>query len=134
MRVDTAANWAAANTLLIPAEFGVESDTWLFKVGDGVTRWNDLDYYGTGGSGGISQAAADVRYIKQTAINTANGVAGLDADGLISAQYLPIGTQGPPGKDGQIRFTGHGAPTTIVDSEPGDTYLDLDTGDVYKLT
>lgn len=45
--------------------------------------------------------------------------------------------QGPPGargKDGQIRFTGHGAPpTVIVGSEPGDTYLDLDTGDIYKL-
>lgn len=45
------------------------------------------------------------------------------------------GADGTDGKDGQIRFTGRGAPpTVIVGAEPGDTYLDLDTGDIYKLT
>lgn len=44
------------------------------------------------------------------------------------------GTDGIDGDDGQIRFTGHGVPGTIVGSSPNDTYLDLDTGDVYKLT
>lgn len=44
------------------------------------------------------------------------------------------GPPGPPGKDGQIRFTGHGPPGTIVGAEPGDTYMDLLTGDLYKLT
>lgn len=44
-----------------------------------------------------------------------------------------MGPPGPPGKDGQIRFTGYGPPGTIVGSEPGDTYMDLATGDVYKL-
>lgn len=43
--------------------------------------------------------------------------------------------QGPRGKDGQIRFTGNGPPpAVIVGSEPGDIYLDLLTGDTYKLT
>lgn len=43
--------------------------------------------------------------------------------------------QGPPGKDGQIRFTGNGPPpAVIVGAEPGDTYMDLLTGNVYKLT
>ena len=45
-----------------------------------------------------------------------------------------VGVPGPPGKDGQIRFTGHGPPGTIVGAEPGDTYMDLSTGDIYKLT
>ena len=44
-----------------------------------------------------------------------------------------VGPPGPPGKDGQIRFTGMGPPGTIVGSSPGDTYMDLATGDVYKL-
>lgn len=44
------------------------------------------------------------------------------------------GPPGPPGKDGQIRFTGHGPPGVIVGAEPGDTYMDLLTGDLYKLT
>lgn len=46
----------------------------------------------------------------------------------------PPGPQGTPGKDGQIRYTGHGAPGVIVGANPNDTYLDLDTGDIYKLT
>ena len=48
----------------------------------------------------------------------------------------PIAIQGPagvPGKDGQIRYTGHGAPGVIVGAEPGDTYLDLLSGEIYKL-
>ena len=43
------------------------------------------------------------------------------------------GPTGPPGKDGQIRFTGIGPPGVIVGAEPQDTYTDLATGDVYKL-
>ena len=42
-------------------------------------------------------------------------------------------TPGPAGKDGQIRYTGVGPPGTIVGANPGDTYMDLSTGDVYKL-
>lgn len=45
----------------------------------------------------------------------------------------PPGPQGPPGKDGQIRYTGQGPPGTIVGAQPGDTYLDTLTGDVYRL-
>ena len=44
------------------------------------------------------------------------------------------GPKGDPGKDGQIRYTGHGPPGIIVGANPNDTYLDLDTGDIYKLT
>lgn len=44
------------------------------------------------------------------------------------------GPAGADGRDGQIRFTGQGTPpTVIVGAQPGDTYLDLDTGDVYTL-
>lgn len=30
-------------------------------------------------------------------------------------------------------WVGHGAPTVIAGSKPGDEYVDLDTGDVYEL-
>lgn len=46
----------------------------------------------------------------------------------------PPGPQGVKGADGQIRFTGHGPPGVIIGASPNDTYLDLDTGDIYKLT
>ena len=58
-------------------------------------------------------------------------------DGAAWIDIGPIAIQGPAGrdgKDGQIRFTGHGAPGVLVGAEPGDTYLDLLTGEIYKLS
>ena len=43
-RFDTAENWATINPILLGGEFGVESDTGLFKVGTGKNRWNTLAY------------------------------------------------------------------------------------------
>jgi len=53
-RRDTAANWTANNTILGAGEFGVESDTGQFKIGDGTSGWTLLDYAGGGGGGGIN--------------------------------------------------------------------------------
>lgn len=46
LRRDTAANWTSANPLLLEGEFGIETDTKRFKLGDGVTHWNSLAYGG----------------------------------------------------------------------------------------
>lgn len=46
-RRGTAAQWSAANPVLAEAELGYETDTGQFKIGDGVTVWNQLDYFGT---------------------------------------------------------------------------------------
>lgn len=43
-RKDTAANWTAANPILLSGEIGYETDTEKFKIGDGTTNWNGLDY------------------------------------------------------------------------------------------
>lgn len=43
-RRGTAAQWAAANPVLGSGELGYETDTKYFKLGDGVTAWNSLDY------------------------------------------------------------------------------------------
>ena len=42
VRRDTAANWTSVNPTLAAGEQGFETDTGLFKVGDGVTTWNSL--------------------------------------------------------------------------------------------
>lgn len=39
-----AASWTSLNPLLKEGEPGIESDTGKMKVGDGSTRWTDLDY------------------------------------------------------------------------------------------
>ncbi len=43
-RGDTAANWTAANPVLAQREMGIETDTMLYKFGNGVTAWNSLPY------------------------------------------------------------------------------------------
>jgi len=50
---DTAANWTSNNPILLAAEWGYETDTGKYKIGDGSTAWNDLGYTGTSGATGI---------------------------------------------------------------------------------
>lgn len=44
-RRGTATQWTSANTVLAAGEFGVETDTGQFKIGDGTTAWNSLPYF-----------------------------------------------------------------------------------------
>lgn len=43
-RRDTAANWITNNPTLAQGEVGLETDTLAYKVGDGSTAWNSLNY------------------------------------------------------------------------------------------
>jgi hypothetical protein len=44
LRRGTAAAWAEANPTLNAGESGFETDTRKFKIGDGSTTWNNLQY------------------------------------------------------------------------------------------
>ena len=44
LRRDSSDNWAKVNPILLEGEVGFETDTKLRKIGDGVHRWNDLEY------------------------------------------------------------------------------------------
>jgi Major tropism determinant N-terminal domain len=46
LRRNISGNWASINPILLAGEPGVELDTGQMKVGDGVTRWNQLPYVG----------------------------------------------------------------------------------------
>jgi hypothetical protein len=50
LRGDTAANWTSVDPTLAAREVGLETDTRLFKIGDGSTSWTGLDYAGTIGT------------------------------------------------------------------------------------
>ena len=50
-RYNPAAVWTDCNPILAEGEIGVESDTRLFKFGDGATPWRDLQYAVPGGGG-----------------------------------------------------------------------------------
>lgn len=41
---DTAINWTTNNPILLKGEIGYETNTYLSKLGDGVSAWNDLNY------------------------------------------------------------------------------------------
>lgn len=44
LRRSTASEWTAANPLLAQGEIGIELDTNKFKIGTGLTSWNNLSY------------------------------------------------------------------------------------------
>lgn len=46
-RRDTTANWASVNPILAPGEIGIDTEIRLFKIGDGFTAWNDLEFIRT---------------------------------------------------------------------------------------
>jgi hypothetical protein len=49
-RYNEANYWAELNPVLGEGEMGIESDTNLCKIGDGITHWNDLPFAGGSGS------------------------------------------------------------------------------------
>lgn len=51
IRRDTAERWAVNNPVLLEGEFGYETDTEFFKIGNGQEPWNSLNYILSGGSG-----------------------------------------------------------------------------------
>jgi hypothetical protein len=52
-RRGTAATWTSVNPVLDAGEFGYESDTTKFKIGNGSTAWNSLSY-----ASGVTSAAS----------------------------------------------------------------------------
>lgn len=44
LRRDSAANWTSENPILAEGELGFETDTKLYKIGDGVSSWATLTY------------------------------------------------------------------------------------------
>ena len=90
-RRDTKANWNARNVVLADGEFGVETDTRQFKVGNGVTPWPTLQY---GGLQGPSGTTGPIGLTGPTGATGATGATG------------PTGETGPTGATGATGSTG----------------------------
>lgn len=65
-KIDTRANWAARNPVLLPGEIGFESDTGNEKIGNGREEWNRLHYYGSPGHWGEFSSNADQTAVANT--------------------------------------------------------------------
>lgn len=59
-RRGTAAEWTAANPVLLEAEPGYETDTDKVKYGDGSTAWNSLAYFTVAAAGNVAFPATQV--------------------------------------------------------------------------
>jgi hypothetical protein len=94
LRRDTAANWASINPTLASGEMGLETDTNLFKIGDGSTAWSALVYQTAKISTVTKNASAtlaltDAGKVVETNVGTANNL----TVPLNSSVPFPIGTQ-----------------------------------------
>jgi hypothetical protein len=51
-RRDGSNNWSTANPVMADGEVGYATDASMFKIGNGISSWNNLPYYSSGGGGG----------------------------------------------------------------------------------
>jgi hypothetical protein len=91
LRRDLADNWTFTNPLLAQGEYGYELDTFTFKIGDGITYWRDLPYWGTAGATGI-QGIQGIQGI--------TGIQGFTGDTGIQGLTGETGIQGLTGETG----------------------------------
>ena len=110
LRNDTASNWTTNNPVLLKGEMGVESDTGLFKFGDGTHSWTGLSYSGTivtssTNNGKIKVNGSDVTVYTlpiatsslggvvtggDISINSSTGVVSLATSGVSSGTYTKV--------------------------------------------
>jgi hypothetical protein len=113
-RKGTAAQWISTNSgngpVLNPGEIGFEIDTNKFKIGDGVSHWVDLNYFTDSGEDGGNLTD----YVPLTQKGAANGVATLNADGVIPSEQIPSLV----GLDTEIADAVSTAVGNLVDSAP----------------
>ncbi len=79
-RRGTAASWTAANPVLASGEFGYETDTAQFKIGDGSSTWAGLSYFSGGGGGGGGGNALTSNPLSQFAATTSAQLSGVMTD------------------------------------------------------
>lgn len=87
--------WQAGNPVLAPGEIGLELDTGKFKLGNGITSWNTLDY-------GLASAYE---------VAVRNGFVGTESEWLDSL-IGPVGPAGDPGADGSTYEVSPSIPNT----------------------
>ena len=95
LRNDTSSNWLSWNPILALGEWGYETDTLRNKVGDGVTNWSLLPYYGLGPTGNTGPTGM-------------TGKTGLTGQ---SGKTGPTGGTGLTGNTGPTANTGATGPT-----------------------
>ena len=112
MRGGTAAEWTAANPVLLSREFGIETDTRRLKMGDGTTAWASLPYFLAGADvrGQVSRLTSYQIPSAAQGVYRAIGATGtLDtatANGLALGTTDPMGLRNSNGNTVLLRVSG----------------------------
>jgi hypothetical protein len=101
LRRGTAAEWTSVNPVLALAELCIETDTDLFKIGNGVDAWNDLPYGGlrgyvgsSGYTGSVGSMIVDnVLYVSKSGDDLNDGLA-LNTSKLTIKAAIELATNG----------------------------------------
>jgi len=117
-RSDTAANWTAANPILLSGELGHESDTDKLKIGDGTSNWNALTYLPIDGTWTGSTIAVAYGGTGQTTYTDGQLLIGNSTGNTLAKATLTAGT-------GISITNGSGSITLAIDS--GTAIPDLTT-------
>jgi Major tropism determinant N-terminal domain len=107
-RRDTSTNWTTNNPILLSGELGLETDTDLFKIGNGTSAWNSLPYGGIQGAPGTNGTnGTNGRGIVSITRTAGNGSAGTTdtytityTDSTTSTFTVVNGANGAPGTNG----------------------------------
>lgn len=92
-RRDTAANWTSNNPTLAAGEIGYETDTAKFKIGNGSTAWNSLDYAYTAGLPGATGPTGPTGPVGATGPTGPNNITSITAGtGLTGGTITTSGT------------------------------------------
>lgn len=93
IRSDKRLNWEEVNPILLENELVIESDSGMFKLGDGVSAYTELPYV-SGGSGGggssrpVIESEFDKKYCRTDEIITIDYFVSTPNSGLCNAYYL----------------------------------------------
>lgn len=139
MRRDSSANWTYVNPILSSGEPGYDTTGHLFKIGDGVTHWNDLPYMTSvvvaGTNVTVQTNWPNNFLINSTATGTGGGtvtsvnvvIPGFTSSGAVTTSGTI--TMTPPG---DVLTNGYGANTVTFNSNvvinSGSTANNLGTG------
>jgi hypothetical protein len=120
-RRGSASQWTTANTVLAAGEMGFETDTNKFKIGDGLTEWNNLPYFvntddiesGLLDTDEVSEGTLNLYFTDQRAVDAV-------IDGAVDTDDIEEGTT-------NLYFTNQRAIDAVVDNIELDDLSDVDT-------